>query len=261
MKPRNIVITGASSGIGAALAGALAAPGRRLLLVARSEARLAAVAERVRAAGGAAECAAIDVRAADPLAGTLTGFDARAPVDLLIANAGISGGTAPDGRWESRADAARVVETNLIGAINTVSPLLPALRARGAGRVVLMSSLAALRPLPDMAAYGASKAGLRAYGTALRGALRPHGVGVTVICPGFVTSPMTARHRGARPFEMPADRAALRILTGVARGRAVVSFPRALAFLSWADRCLPAGLSDRLAAGFAARIAAEEAER
>ncbi len=252
--PRSVVLTGASSGIGAALAAELARPGVSMLLVARRAGPLEAVAEAARAAGAEAETAAVDQRDTAALCRAIEAYDACRPVDLLIANAGISGGTAPDGTPESAASARAVVETNLLGAMATVAPLLGRMRARGRGRIALVSSLAALRPLPDMAAYGASKAGLRAYGIALRGALRPHGVRVTVVCPGFVTSPMSARHLGARPLEMPADRAARRILAGIARGRAFVSFPRALAALTWLDARLPPALSDRLIRGFAARI-------
>jgi short-subunit dehydrogenase len=138
--------------------------------------------------------------------------------------------------------------------LNTVEPLLPAFLERGRGRIALMSSMAASRPLADMPSYSASKAAVRAYGEALRGWLGPRGIAVTVICPGFVTSPMSARHRGFKPFEISAERAADIIARGVVRRAAFVTFPWPLALLCWLDRRLPPKLADRLAAGFNAEI-------
>lgn len=251
---RRIVLTGASGGIGSALAARLAGPGVSMLLIARDPTRLAETAAAVERRGGAAELACLDVTDAAAMAAKLARFDTAAPVDVVLANAGISSGTLPGGDPETAEAARRTVETNLIGAINTVAPLLAPFRARKAGRIALISSMAALRPLPAMPAYGASKAGLRAYGIALRGALRGTGVSVSVVCPGFVTSPMSARHRGARPFELPPDRAAERIVRGLERRQAFVTFPWQLAVLSWLDSRLPPALSDRLVAGFAAEI-------
>jgi short-subunit dehydrogenase len=150
--------------------------------------------------------------------------------------------------------ARRVLAANLEGTLNTVEPLLPAMIARGHGRIALTSSLAALRPMPDMPAYSASKAAVRAWGDALRGWLRPQGVGVTVICPGFVTSPMSARHRGFKPFEISAERAAEIIARGLGRGAAHITFPWPLALLVWLDARLPAALSDFAGRAFAADI-------
>lgn len=254
MDPRSIVITGASSGIGAALAVALAGAGRHLLLIARDRDRLEEIAQRVRSSGARATVEAADITDAAAIAAILQRFDQAVPVDWVVANAGISAGTAPDGRPEGGADAARVIETNLIGAINTVQPLLPAMCLRRRGHLILMSSLAAWRPLPDMPSYGASKAGLRAYGVALRGALSPHGVGVSVVCPGFVTTPMSARHKGAKPFELSADRAASAIMRGVAAKRSTIAFPWPLALITRLDAVLPPALSDWLVRGFASRI-------
>ncbi|MEM9145621.1 MAG: SDR family NAD(P)-dependent oxidoreductase [Pseudomonadota bacterium] len=253
-----VLLTGASRGIGAAIAERLAAQGADLVLIARDPTRLGAVAERARALGARVEASTGDVTDAAAMAETLARCDAAAPIDLVIANAGQSTGAGPGGRLETAADARRMISVNLVGAINTVAPLLLPMQARGRGRIVLISSLAAIRPLPSMPAYGASKAGLRAYGIALRGALRDSGVGVTVVCPGFVATPMSARHKGRRPFEVPVDDAAERIIRGVGNGRAFVTFPWPLAVMSWVDARLPAWLSDRLARGFAAEIRPED---
>ena len=253
---RRIVLTGASGGIGAALADRLAAPGVSMLLTGRDGARLEAATAAPRARGAAIETARLDVTDREALSERLSAFDAAAPVDLVIANAGVSAGLAPGRRPEPPEAARRVIAVNLIGALNTVEPLLPALLDRRAGSIALMSSMAALRPHPDMPSYSASKAALRAYGEALRGWLGPSGVRVSVICPGFVTSPMSRRHRGPRPFEIDAGRAADRIARGLASGAPFVTFPWPLALLCWLDRRLPPRLADRIArAGFAAEIA------
>lgn len=248
-----VVLTGASGGIGAELASQLAGPGVTLLLIGRDAARLDAVAATVAAHGGTAEAAALDVTDAAAMAARIGAF-VRDGVDLVIANAGVSGGTAPDGTPESAAAAQRLMAVNYGGILNTVEPALPALRRQRHGQVAVMSSIAALRPLPDMAGYSASKAAIRAHGIALRGALRRRGVAVSVICPGFVTSPMSARHRGFKPFTVPADRAAARILRGLARKAPFITFPWPLALLTWLDNRMPAWLTDRAAEGFATRI-------
>ena len=259
MSWRSVVITGASGGIGAALAAELAGPGVSLLLLGRNAARLAAAAAAAAARGAAVETAQVAVTDAPALRAALTGFDARHPVDLLVVNAGISSGLGPDRTPEPAATAHRVLAVNLGGAIDTVDALLPAMLARGRGQIALMGSMAALRPLPDMPAYSASKAGLRAWGISLRGWLAPRGIAVTVICPGFVTSAMSARHRGFKPFEISAAHAARQISRGLARRRAFVTFPWPLALLTWLDNRLPPWLSDWFVRGFAAEIAPDDA--
>ncbi len=254
MSARRIVLTGASGGIGLALAERLAAPGVSLLLIARDAARLAQAAQAAQARGAQVETARLDVTDREAMAEALTRCDAVAPVDLLIANAGVSAGLGPGRAPERRADSERVWRVNYGGMLNTVEPLLPALRERPGAQIALMSSIAALRPLPDMPSYSASKAAVRAYGISLRGWLRPCGVAVSVICPGFVTSPMSRRHDGFKPFEISAERAAAIIARGLARRRAFITFPWPLAALAWADQRLPPALSDWFGRGFAARI-------
>jgi len=238
----SVVITGASSGIGRALALHYAAPGMTLGLVGRNEARLTDVAELCRRKGAAVTLGVIDVRDRDGLARGLLDFDAQHPVGLLVANAGVSGGTHTDGSREDGALAAAQIEINLLGVLNTVHPLLPLMMQRGRGQIALMSSIAAFVPLADSAGYGASKAAVLYYGLALREGIRVPGVKVNVICPGYVTSPMSARLKGWKPFEMPADRAAEKIALGLARNRAVIAFPWPLTLLSRIGGALPSGV-------------------
>ena len=224
-EPRSIVITGAGRGIGAALARVYAGPGATLLLIGRDAGRLGEVAAECRAKGATVETASIDVTETDALAAALLAFDAAHPVDLLIANAGVSGGLEAGRRAESFETARRQLRINLEGAIATATPLIEPMRARKGGQIALMSSLAALQPIGDTPAYSASKAGILVWGEALGDFLAPDGVGVSVICPGFVTSDMSARYGGPKPFEMSADEAAALIRRKLAKGCAVIAFP------------------------------------
>jgi len=145
------------------------------------------------------------------------------PVDLAIANAGISAGTGGDG--ESEEQARRIFATNLDGVLNTIHPLLPGMLARGQGHIALVSSLAGYRGMPGAPAYSASKGAVRMLGEALRPELLPKGVAVTVICPGFVRTPMTAVNNFPMPFLMEADDAAQLIKRRLTRGPAQIVFP------------------------------------
>ncbi|MGY0788204.1 SDR family NAD(P)-dependent oxidoreductase [Azospirillum argentinense] len=242
--PRSIVITGASSGIGEELARAYAAPGVALALSGRDSARLEAVAERCRAAGAAVETALVDAADRAAMAEWLSALDARMPVDLVIANAGISAGTG--GGVESAEQARRIVQVNVDGVLNSVHPLLPGMQARRRGQIALMASLAGFRGMPGAPAYCASKAAVRVYGESLRGDLAGQGIGVTVICPGFVKSRMTAVNRFPMPFLMETDRAAQVIKSGLARNKARIAFPWPMAATVWLLAALPVGLTDVL---------------
>ncbi|MFZ2006955.1 MAG: SDR family NAD(P)-dependent oxidoreductase [Stellaceae bacterium] len=251
---RSAVITGASSGLGAALARAYAAPGVTMGLIGRDPARLLAVAASCRAAGAMVEEATINVAERGPLEAWLTAFDAAHLVDLVIANAGISAGPEQDASGEDIDATTRQVAVNLLGAVHTVAPLLPAMTARGRGRVALISSIAAYRGLPYSPGYCASKAGLRAYGEALRALAEPHGIRVTVACPGFFASRMTDRWEGPTPFLIDTERAARIVKRGIERGRRRVDFPWTLALgMRFAD-ALPAAIGDRIVRGFRFRI-------
>ncbi|HTZ80541.1 MAG TPA: SDR family NAD(P)-dependent oxidoreductase [Stellaceae bacterium] len=242
--PRSILITGASAGIGAALARAYAGPGVTLILGGRNPERLAAVAAACRAAGAEVTSAAIDVTDAAALAAWIAEADQRRPIDLVIANAGMTGGDAGDGNGESLADVQRIMGVNFGGVCNTLHPLIPALRQRQRGQLVLMSSLAALRGLPYSPAYCASKAALKAYGEALGAWLRADGIEVSIVLPGFVDTHLSRHVSGPKPLQITAERAALLIRRRLERGPAVIAFP----FLLYAGirvlALLPAALAD-----------------
>jgi short-subunit dehydrogenase len=228
--PQHVLITGASSGIGAALARRLARQGRRLTLLGRDTDRLQAVAEGL---AGAIETVSVDVCDQGAMTEVVKATFATAPVDLLIANAGISGG-----------DARQLMAVNVQGILNTVEPAILPLRAQGHGQVALMSSLAGFRGLPNAPAYCASKAAARIYGEGLRGKLGKAGIRVSVICPGFIETPLTANNPFPMPFLMSAERAAERIVTGLARNRARIAFPRRLYWATVFGSLLPAAVTD-----------------
>ncbi|MGG5823021.1 SDR family NAD(P)-dependent oxidoreductase [Falsiroseomonas sp. HW251] len=254
---QGLVVTGASRGLGAALARRFAAPGVRMLLVARSEAPLREVAAGCGSRGAAVSVAALDVADAAALAAALAAFESGGPVDLAIANAGIASGTAPDGSPESAGDAARVVAVNLLGAMHLVGPLLPGMRARGAGSVALVASLAGLRGLPDCPAYSASKAGMIAWGEALRAAESRRGIRVTVACPGFFESAMGDRFHGWKPLRLTTEQAAARVEAAIRAGRGRLAFPGPLAWLARLGAALPPGIGDRAVRGMRFRVRSE----
>ena len=228
--PQHVLITGASSGIGAALARRLAEPDRRLTLLGRDTARLKAVA---RECAGTVETISVDVCDEHAMAEVMEGAFAASPVDLVIANAGISGG-----------DARTLMAINVQGVVNTVEPAIPLLRAAGRGQLALMSSLAGFRGLPNAPAYCASKAAVRLYGEGLRGKLGQIGIRVSVICPGFIQTPLTANNPFPMPFLMSPEAAADRIVAGLAQNRARIAFPRRLYWPTLVGTLLPQTLTD-----------------
>ncbi len=246
--PASILITGASSGIGAALALEFAGPGIRLALTGRDEARLSAVAGACRAAGAEPRVAVLDVREREPLAAWIAEVDRTTPLDLVIANAGVSAGTGGAGgdAGETEAQTRRVLATNLDGVLNTVQPAVARMRPRGRGQIAIMTSMAAFRGFPGAPAYCASKAAVRVWGEALRGDLHGAGIGVSVICPGYVRSRITAVNDFPMPLLMDAERAARIIRRGLARNRPRIAFPWPLYAAVWLLSALPPGLTDPL---------------
>ncbi|HUN47512.1 MAG TPA: SDR family NAD(P)-dependent oxidoreductase [Stellaceae bacterium] len=237
---RHILITGASSGIGAALARHYASGGMRLSLGGRDIARLDAVAADCTARGAEVMTAAVDVTDRGAMRHWVLAADTAQPLDSVIANAGVGG------MHEGEAQARAILAVNLEGVLNTAYPALERMAERGRGQLALMSSLAGYRGLPDAPAYSASKAAVTALGEAWRGAHAAAGIKVSVICPGFIATPMTSGKRFPKPFLMGAERAAAIIVRGLAADRAHIDFPWQLALGSWILTLLPSRLSDRI---------------
>ena len=245
VKPKHILITGASSGIGAALAVLYGAHGIRLLLHGRNGDRLQKVAEKAAERGATVETLIGDVTDSATMKNWIEACDARQPIDLVIANAGISGGTGIGNEWpQSRlrdpdevrdaqssrgenepSQADDIFKTNLHGVLNTIHPVLPLMMKRRGGQIAIMSSLASFRGIPGAGAYCASKAAVRIYGEALRPDMAKHGVLVNVICPSFIKTPLTDLNAFPMPMLMSAERAAQIIHKGLAHNRARIAFP------------------------------------
>jgi NAD(P)-dependent dehydrogenase (short-subunit alcohol dehydrogenase family) len=242
--PRHILITGASSGLGAALAQAYAAPGVTLSLHGRDESRLRLVAAQATRSGAVIATHTGSVTDAADLKAWIEARDTALPIDLIIANAGISGGTS---RGENADQVARIFATNVTGVFNTVQPALVLMRARKHGQIAIMSSLASFRGFAGAPAYCASKAAVRVYGEGLRGEFAPHGVEINVICPGFVKTPMTDANPFPMPFLMDVDRAVAIIRSELAHNRARIAFPWIIYMFVRLLAGLPQGLMDLIA--------------
>lgn len=240
--PRSILITGASSGLGEALARHYAQPRRMLFLSGRDAARLEAVAHAVRAAGAECETRVLDVTDRDAMAAWIAHCDGVRVLELVIANAGISAGTGLGGEGEAQTRA--IFAVNLDGVLNTVLPAVAAMRPRRVGQIAIMSSLASFRGMPGAPAYCASKAAVRVWGEGLRGELARDNIRLSVICPGFVVSRMTDANDFPMPFLMKAERAAAIMACGLAANRGRISYPWQMAALSWLGAALPDRLMD-----------------
>ncbi len=241
--PETVMITGASSGIGEALACHYAAPGRRLFLTGRNPERLAAVTAACEKKEATVEAEALNVLDEDAMAQLIRRIDDSGGLDLVIANAGVSGGTGgpeltPYGA-EANVQVRRIFDVNLTGVLNTILPARDVMAARGRGQIAIISSAAAFRGLPSAPAYSGSKAAVKTYGEGMRMELAPAGVGVTVICPGSVKSRMTDTNNSSMPFKMPASRAAKIIAGGLAKNKAQITFPWTTHMIVWLLSVLP----------------------
>jgi len=241
--PSTILITGATGGIGAALARNYAQPGRTLILHGRDAARLTSLSQECETRGAQVHGVTFDLRDAPAAIEALRLVSSRYAIDLAIVNAGVSSAIGNGLEAENWETARAVLAVNLDGAIATVAGVLPDMRRRGAGQIAIVSSLAAYFGLPVTPIYCASKAALKVYGEALRGWLAPQGIAVNVVMPGFVQTPMSERFPGAKPWLMSAERAAILIRRGLERNRARIAFPRILAGGMWCLTALPAALS------------------
>lgn len=235
---RTIVITGASSGIGKALASIFASPEVLLILSGRNLQRLEEVAQYCRELGAQVECYVLDVRDRESMRSWLEAIDSEKKVDLVIANAGISGGLGGS-KIEDSTQINEIFAVNLFGVLNTIEPLLPRMIERGQGQIAIMSSLAGFRGFPGAPAYAASKAAVRIYGESLASALSSSGVKVHVICPGFVVSPMTDSNDFKMPFLINADKAAQIIKKGIDKGYGRIAFPWQTWLIVWFLALLP----------------------
>jgi len=243
MRPKTILITGASSGIGAALARAHAQAyarfGITLLLWGRDDARLQETAEQCRAFGAKAVTKSFDVRDAAGFVANLAAADAGTPIDLAIFNAGL-GGTIAKGEFAEAPQVAQAIaEVNFVAPVAGASALAGAMAKRGRGQIVLVGSISESYPLPMAPTYAASKAGLRLFAEALGLRMKKFGVMVTLVSPGFIDTPMSRQVTEPKPFLMDADKAARIIARDIALGARVIVVPWQIRVLRGVTELLP----------------------
>ncbi|OMG53043.1 short-chain dehydrogenase [Azonexus hydrophilus] len=242
-----VFITGASSGIGEALAVYYAGKGATLGLAARRRDFLDGLNQRL---GGGHACYPLDVTDAPALHDAAMDFIARfgAP-DIVIANAGVSAGTLTECE-EDLAVFRRVMDINVFGMAATFAPFIPAMKAAGGERRLCgIASVAGIRGLPGAEAYSASKAAAIAYLESLRLEMRPQGIKVVTIAPGYIETPMTAVNPYKMPFLLPAPQAAERFAAAIARGVSYTVIPWQMGLVAKLLRLLPNWLYDRLFTG------------
>lgn len=238
------VITGASSGIGWALARSLAAEGCKVGLVARRREQLADLAGQIEKAGGSAAFAVADVAERTQTVAAIHDVAARlGPVDLLVANAGVGAPTTVEPF--NVGDIEKQFRVNVLGIVYSIEAVLPQMLQRRRGHVAAISSLAAYKGLPGESAYTSSKAAVNVFMDGLRVQLRSKGIAVTTICPGFVQTPMTETNEFKMPWLLTADEAAKRIVRALKRKRKVYNFPWQTVLLMKCARWAPDWLLER----------------
>lgn len=239
------VVTGASSGIGWALARALAAEGCKLGLVARRREQLGDLAAQIEKSGGTVAFAAADVAEREQaLAAIRELADRLGPVDLLLANAGVGAPTTVEPF--NVADIEKMFRVNVLGVVYSLEAVLPQMLARRRGHLAAVSSIAAYKGLPGESGYTSSKAAVNVFLDGLRIQLRSKGIAVTTICPGFVRTPMTEVNAFKMPWLLSADEAARRIVRALKRKRKVYNFPWQMSLFMKLARWAPDWLVDRM---------------
>ena len=240
---RRVIITGASSGIGAALARAYAARQTTLGLIAR---RAGALKELAAEFSTPHEIYALDVRDSAAMRAAAHAFiTLHGSPDIVIANAGVSTGTLTE-LPEDLAAFKDVLDFNVLGMVYTFQPFIDAMRAAGRGTLVGIASVAGYRGLPGAAAYSASKAAAISYLESLRVELRASGIKVITICPGYIATPMTAKNPYPMPFMLSADQAARTTIDIIDSGKTFAVIPWQMAIVARVLRVLPNWLYDRL---------------
>jgi short-subunit dehydrogenase len=227
---RVVLVTGASSGIGRSIALRLASDGAKVGLVARRKELLEQLSTEVRAAGGVASIAPADVSIRAEIQAAVHAIrDELGPIDYLIANAGV--GTPTLLNPLNIHDVEKMFQVNVFGVIYAIEAVLPEMLKRQSGHIAAVSSIAAFKGLPGESGYCATKAAVNTYLEGLRIQLRDRGIPVTVVCPGFIETPMTAVNDFPMPFLMSADKAADRILWAIRKRKKVYRFPRRMSWL------------------------------
>jgi NAD(P)-dependent dehydrogenase (short-subunit alcohol dehydrogenase family) len=248
---RVAVVTGASSGIGRALAEELARQGCKVGVLARRQAELEELCADIASAGGTARWATADVGEREEVHRALGRLaEELGPPDLVVANAGVGGTVRIDPFDASVVE--RVYRVNVFGVLHVIEAVLPEMLRRGTGHLAAVSSQGAYKALPGYVGYTSSKAALNHFLEGFRLQLRPRGITVTTILPGFVRTPLTARHRFKMPWLLEPEDAARRIVRALGRRKEVFAFPWQTAWLMRLAGWLPDWAVLRLAGRYPA---------
>lgn len=234
---KTILITGATSGIGFALAERYLSQGFRVIITGRSEEKLANAFEKLVKYSSSLEYKLIDVRDEVAMRDYILGVDDAYKIDMIIANAGISAGVSQDADFSKVGK--EIFDINVYGVFNTVHPLLQRMQSRKSGHIVLVSSMSAFFGMTSAIFYASSKSAIRSYGEGLRVLMLEHNVDVTTIFPGFVESNITRANKFKMPFFMDTKSAVDIITKGLARKKGYISFPLKMKLLVYAISILP----------------------
>lgn len=246
-KDKTVFLTGASSGIGEAIALDLARRGAVIGLLARRKELLDDLVARCASAGGKALALPADVTEPEQVAAAADRLRSEfGKIDILIANAGIGGNNEETRSYEPAA-VKKVVDINLLGAVNAVHAVIPEMLQSGDGHLVAISSLAGFRGLPKSAAYSASKAGMTAFFESVRLDVAHKGVSVTIIQPGFIKTPLTSGRANKMPFLMELDDSIPYFIKAIEKKKKFAAFPWQLATIVRAGKYMPSWMYDRIA--------------
>ena len=243
-KFKNVLITGASSGLGRALAIELSKKSQNLFLCARNFENLQETKNLCQNSNANIYLKILDVKDEIASQNYIAEIEETFALDLVIANAGISGGTAQG--TESFAQVKEIFDTNLYGVLNIVQPVIEKMTSRKSGQIVIISSLAGFVSLPSSPAYSASKSAVRIYGEALRGNLAEFGIKVNIACPGYIKTKMTAVNNFYMPFLMNSTKASQIIINGIEKNHGRIIFPIIFYFLIRVLLSLPFFLIEKI---------------
>lgn len=239
MANQTVLITGASSGIGTELARSYAGKNTNLFLAGRDIDRLEAVAQLCRENGATVFTEVFDIKNRNSCLNWINSAEEVAPIDILIANAGLMEIIGADEFQEPAEKTLSQIDTNLTGCVNVVAAAVPHFVKRKCGQIVLIASMAGLQPIGDAPGYSASKAGLVAFGESIYAYLKKYKINVSIICPGYISTPMSNPHQHPRILEMSAEQAAKKIRTAISKKKAFYAFPFLLFILIKLGRYLP----------------------
>lgn len=236
-KYQSILITGASSGLGKELAIQFAKEGIVLFLMARDENKLLDTVNLCKNKNARVYHKVFDIKNREVVKNWILECDKICNIDLVIANAGISAGTANGN--ESSEQVYDIFETNIYGVLNTIEPIIPKMIGRRQGQIAIISSMSAFIGMPSCPAYSASKACVLAYGQGFRGYLENYNVGVSIVCPGFIKTPLTDKNNFKMPLIMTTEKASKKIINGLLKNNGLIVFPFTIYIFLKVLRTLP----------------------